>query len=140
MAALIILILFIVLAMGQGIGDIFFMYEKLVESPGEKVLENVENKLKKHGILVFKSSDSLFINDFVAWEIKTFTSGDKSYVHIRSGVKTWYFILTVIFLVFFLVIGIVLGILAYWKFANVRDKLKWILAEETGNPTVVNTL
>ncbi len=140
LAAIVILIVFLVLSKNEGMGDVVYLYERVIEVPGDKLFEAIENGLRKFGILAFKAGDSLVVSDFVSWEMSNVSHGDKSYLRIRAGVKTWYFVLTVVFLVFFLVIGIVLGILAFWKFMNVRDRLKWILAEETGNMYIVNML
>jgi len=141
MAVLVVIVLIVILlfSKGENLGDVVYLYEKVIPVT-EDVVNSLEESLREKGLLAVKFGELIVISDFVYWEFKPLTSDGRAYLNIRSGVKTWYFILTIILLVFFLILGILLGIFAYWKFINVRDKVKWMLAEKLNDPTIANML
>jgi len=139
-AIIIVIVLFLVLSREGEIGEVIFLYDRIVPVEASGILPKLEENLRRMGVLAVTVGDKLVVQDFVYWEISEVESKGKTYLNIRAGTKTWYFLLTVIFLVIFLVIGILLGILAYWKFITVRDKIKTILLEEAGDPSILSLL
>ncbi len=139
-AIIIVIVLFIVMSREGEIGEVIFFYDRVVPIEASGILPKLEESLRRMGVLAVIIGDKLIVQDIVYWEISEVESKGKTYLNLRAGTKTWYFILTVILLVVFLVIGILLGIFAYWKFITVKDKIKLVLVEEAGDPSIVNLI